>query len=59
MNRYSDLRAETPADSRVISLAEGPDGTHIATVQGLRRDGILIESSLKLRREGTAWKVER
>ena len=59
LNRYNELRAETPADSRVISLAEGPDGTHIATVQGLRRDGIVIESSLKLRREGTAWKVER
>ena len=58
-DRFTAIRAETPADSRVVSLAEGPDGTFVATVQGLRRDGIILESSLTLRREGTAWKVER
>ena len=46
------VRAETPADSRIVALAEGPDGTHIATVEGLRRDGDIVESSLKLRRGG-------
>ena len=58
-DRFKTIRAETPVDSRVVSLAEGPDGTYVATVQGRRRDGVIIESSLTLRREGTAWKVER
>ena len=58
-DRYKAIRAETPADSRVVSLADGPDGTRIATVQARRRDGVIIESFLKLRQEGAAWKVER
>jgi hypothetical protein len=58
VDRFLELRAETPADSRVVSLTEGPDDTRIATVQG-KRGGIVIEASFKLRREGTAWKVDR
>ena len=58
-DRFKAIRAETPPDSRVVLLANGPDGTRVATVQARRRDGVIIESSLKLRQEGTAWKVER
>jgi hypothetical protein len=56
---FKEIQAETPPDSRVVSLTEGPDDTRIATVQGKRRDGVIIESVVKVRREGTAWKVER
>ena len=58
VDRFKEVRAETPADSRVVSLTEGPNGTHIATVQGMRGT-IILEFSLKVRREGTAWKIER
>ena len=58
-DRYNELRAETPPDSQVITLIERPDGTHVATVQGKRRDGVIIESAVKVRQEGGAWKVER
>ena len=59
VDRFQEVRAETPADSRVVSLASGPDGTRVATVQALRRDGVVIEFFLKVRQEGTGWKVER
>jgi hypothetical protein len=58
-DRFDEVRAETPADSRVVSLADGPDGTRIATIHALRRDGVVIESFLRLRREGAVWKVDR
>jgi len=58
-DRYNELRAETPADSHVITLIERPDGTHVATVQGKRRDGVIIESVVKVRQEGGSWKVDR
>ena len=57
--QYNEIRGETPADSRVVTLVEGPDGVHIATVQGKRRDGVIIESVVKVRQEGGAWKVDR
>ena len=56
---FKEIQAETPADSRVVSLTEGPGDTRIATIQGKRRDGVIIESVVKIRREGTSWKVER
>lgn len=59
-DRFQEIRGDTPADTRVVSLIEGADdGTRIATLQGKRRDGVIVESVVKLRREGTAWKVER
>ena len=58
-DRFKALRAETPVDSRVVLLADGPNGTRIATVNARRRDGVITESFLKLRQEGTTWKVER
>ena len=58
-SRFEEVRADTPADSRVVSLANAPDGTRVATVQALRRDGVIIEFFLKVRQEGTGWKVER
>ena len=57
--RYNEIRAETPVASRIVMLAKGPNDTHIATVQSTRRDGVVLEDFLKLRQEGTAWKVER
>ena len=58
-DRYNEIRAETPADSRVVALVTAPDGSRVATVQALRRDGVIVESFLKIRQEGTGWKVER
>lgn len=57
--RFEEIRAETPAGSRVVSLADRPDGSRTATVQGVRRDGVIIELSFTLRQEGGSWKVER
>ena len=57
--RFEEVRAETPADSRVVSLTDGPDGSRVATVQAVRGDGVIIESFLRLRHEGTGWRVER
>jgi len=57
--RFEALRAETPPGSRVVSLADGPGGTRVATVQALRRDGVIVEFFLNVRQEGTAWKIER
>jgi hypothetical protein len=53
------LVTETPADGRVVLLAHGPNDTRIVTVNTRRRDGVIIEFFLKLRQEGTSWKVER
>ena len=53
------VRERTSPLSQVVTLIERPDGTHIATVQGKRRDGVIIESVVKVRQEGGAWKVER
>ena len=57
--RFEAVRAETPPDSRVVSLADGRGGARIATVQAVRRDGVIVEFFLELRQEGTVWKVER
>ena len=59
LKRFEAVRAETPADSRLVALAEGPEDTRVATVQAARRDGVIVEFSLKLRRTGTVWKVDR
>ena len=58
-DRYNELRSETPPDSQVITLIERPDGTHVATLQGKRRDGVIIESIVTVRQEGGAWKIDR
>ena len=57
--RFKEVRAETPPDSRVVALVTGPNDTRIATVQSVRRDGVILESFLKLRLEGAVWKIER
>ena len=57
--RFTNVRAETPPDSRVVALVNGPDDTRIATVQSVRRDGVVVEFFLKLRLEGAVWKIER
>ena len=59
LDRFNLIRAETPVDSRVVSLVTAPDGSRIATVQALRRDGVITEFFLKLRQEGSDWRVER
>jgi hypothetical protein len=59
VERFKQVRAETPPDSRVVSLASGPDDTRVATVQAVRRDGIIIEFFLNIRQEDTIWKIER
>lgn len=57
--RFEEVRDEMPPDSRVVSLTEGPDGTYVATVQGKRRDGVIIEFSVKVLREGPGWRIDR
>jgi hypothetical protein len=57
--RFKAIRAETPPDSRVVALVNGQDDTRIATVHSVRRDGVIVESFLKLRLEGGVWKIER
>lgn len=59
LNRFNEIRGETPADSRVVSLAPARDGSWIATVQAVRRDGVITESFLTIRQEANDWKVER
>jgi hypothetical protein len=59
VDRFNEVRAETPPDSRVVSLANGPDGTRVSTVHAVRRDGIIIEFFVNVRQEGTVWKIER
>jgi len=56
--RFAEIRAETPVNSRVVALTNTGDDTRIATVQGTRGE-IVVEFSLKLRRVGDSWKVER
>jgi hypothetical protein len=57
--RFEEVRAETPPDSRVVSLSDDPDGSRVATVQAVRHDGVIVEFFLRVRREGTGWRVER
>jgi hypothetical protein len=59
LERFSGLRAETPPDSRVVALANGPGDTRVATVQAVRRDGIIVEFFLSIRQEDNIWKIER
>ena len=56
--RFAEVRAETPPDSRVVSLTGKDEDARVATVQGTR-DGIIIEFSLKLRRHNGAWRIDR
>jgi hypothetical protein len=59
LKRFEDIRAETPPDSRVVALADGPDGTRVATVQAVRRDGVILEFFLRIHQEGVLWKIDR
>lgn len=59
LDRFNEIRADTPTGSRVVAVADGPDSTRVATVHAFRGDGVVLESFLTLRREGGAWKVER
>jgi len=52
-------RFSLPPGSRIVMLATGPGDMRVATVQSRRRDGVVLEEFLKLRLEGTVWKVER
>jgi hypothetical protein len=56
--RFSEIRRETPPDSRVVALVTEGDDRASATVQGMRGD-IVIEFTLLLRREAGVWKVHR
>ena len=56
--RFAEIRADTPADSRVVSITTTGDDTRVATIQG-HRGTIVIESSLKLRLVAGTWKIER
>lgn len=59
MDRFEAVRAETPRDSRVVLLTSAADGSYVATVHSVRRDGVIVEFFLKVRQEATRWKVER
>jgi hypothetical protein len=56
--RFAQLRAETPANCRVIGLTTPTSTSAIATVNGTR-DGIVIEFSLELSFEAGTWRVVR
>ena len=56
--RFAEIQAQTPLDSRVVALTTTGEDTRTATVQGTR-GAIVVEFSLKLRRIGESWKVER
>lgn len=56
--RLAQLRAETPPDSRVVSLARPTPQTAIATVNGSRAsDAVVVESTVALALLDGAWKV--
>jgi hypothetical protein len=58
--RFAELRAETPPDSRVVSLARPTSATAIATVDGTRTgDGVVIESNIELALIDGTWKITR
>jgi hypothetical protein len=42
-----------------VALADGPDGTRVATVQAVRRDGVILEFFLRIHQEGVLWKIDR
>jgi hypothetical protein len=55
--RFQALRSDMPADSRVVGLVPQVDGSVLATVEGHEGDGPVIGHTLRLIREGDAWKV--
>ena len=58
--QLAQLRAETPADSRVVSLARPTPTTAIATVNGARAsDGVMLESTIQLALVDGVWKIAR
>jgi hypothetical protein len=55
--RLTSLRADMPADTRVVNLTPQPDGTALASLEG-HQDGIVIGYDLKMVKTATgAWKV--
>jgi hypothetical protein len=55
--RFQALRSDMPADSRVVGLVPQVDGSVLATVEGHEGDGPVVGHTLRLVREGDAWKV--
>jgi hypothetical protein len=54
--RLRAMRDDMPADSRVVALVLQTDGSVLATVEG-HEGGVVIGHTLRLVREGEAWKV--
>lgn len=54
---FEALRSDMPADSRVVGLVPQVDGSVLAMVEGHEGDGPVIGHTLRLVREGDAWKV--
>jgi hypothetical protein len=55
---FASLRAETPADSKVVGLTTPTETTAIATINGVR-DGIVIETVVELALVEGGWKITR
>jgi hypothetical protein len=55
---FAALRAETPADSKVVGLTTPTETTAIATIDGTR-DGIVIEAVVELALVDGTWKVTK
>jgi hypothetical protein len=55
---FAALRAETPADSKVVGLTMPTETTAIATIDGTR-DGIVIEAVVELALLDGTWKVSK
>jgi hypothetical protein len=54
---FASLEADTPGDSKVVSLTLPTDTSAIATINGRRDDGIVIEATIELALIGGNWKV--
>jgi hypothetical protein len=55
---FASLRAETPADAKLIGLTMPTENTAIATINGTR-DAIVIEAIVELALAGGKWKITK
>ena len=55
---FAALKADIPADSKVVALTAPTESTAIATINGTR-DGIVIEAVVELSRIAGQWKVTK
>jgi hypothetical protein len=55
---FASLRAETPADSKVVGLTTPTGTTALATINGTR-DGIVIETVIELTLFDGSWKITK